>query len=312
MQEYLKWILASLAVLIAAVAVYPFLVRDSETLVLDDVARASMPNESFAKLSDGYTHYQCGGPKDGPTVVLIHGAATPLFIWDYQFGALAQAGFHVLRYDLFGRGLSDRPSAYTADLYDRQLLELLDSQGITTPVDLAGLSLGGVVTIQFIDRHPERVRKFALFGVGFFKGYPLSMRILSLPVIGEWLIKGFGERAMKSNVSSLMSNPEKAREYMQKMSQQMRYKGFKKALLAILRDNSLGDLRPAYERVGKSGKPGILFMGTEDHLASFAQHTQLQAVIPSLEFHAVEGAGHDAVFEAPEAVNPPLIEFLKR
>jgi pimeloyl-ACP methyl ester carboxylesterase len=138
------------------------------------------------------------------------------------------------------------------------------------------------------------------------------MRILSLPLIGEWRMKGFGERAIKSNGSSLMRNPEKAREYMQKMSQQMRYKGFKRAILAILRDNSLCDLRPVFERVGKSGKPGILFMGTDDRLASFAEHTQVQAAIPSLEFQAVEGAGHDCIYEAPEAVNPLLIEFLKR
>jgi pimeloyl-ACP methyl ester carboxylesterase len=44
---------------------------------------------------------------------------------------------------------------YTADLYERQLLELLDSQGIKTPVDLAGLSLGGAVAIRFVDRHPN-------------------------------------------------------------------------------------------------------------------------------------------------------------
>jgi hypothetical protein len=44
MRKFLKWIVAVLAVLIAAVAVYPFFVRDSETLELDDAARASMPN----------------------------------------------------------------------------------------------------------------------------------------------------------------------------------------------------------------------------------------------------------------------------
>jgi hypothetical protein len=58
MRKYLKWMSVVLLVLIAIVAVYPFLLRDSETLELDDAARASMPNESFVKLSDGYTHYQ--------------------------------------------------------------------------------------------------------------------------------------------------------------------------------------------------------------------------------------------------------------
>jgi pimeloyl-ACP methyl ester carboxylesterase len=312
MRKYLKWVLIGIVVLLVIVAVYPFVVGDMETIELNDAVRASMPDQSFVKLSDGYTHYEWAGPENGQPVVLVHGAGTPMFIWDYQFSALADAGFHVLRYDLFGRGLSDRPSVYNADLYDRQLLELLDSQGIKTPVDLAGISLGGTVTIQFIDRHPERVRKFALFGVEILKGYPLSIRIFSYPLIGEWLIKGFGDRMILSNISRLIRNPEKAQEYRQKMSQQMRYKGFKRAILAILRDNSLGDMKPVYERVGRSGKPGILFMGTNDSLVPFSPHTQVQAAIPSIEFHAVEGAGHDMIFEMPEAVNPLLIEFLKR
>ncbi len=309
--KYLKWIMAVLAVLIIAIAVYPFFVRDTETIVLDDAARASMPNESFVKLSDGYTHYQWGGPKDGPTVVLVHGAGAPYFMWEYQFGALVQAGFHVLRYDLFGRGLSDRPSVYTADLYDRQLLELLDSQGIKAPVDLAGISMGGAITVRFIDRHPERVRKFALFGVGSSGHLPLYMRILSLPLVGEWVMKGFLEKAIKSNSQSVMRDPDKSREYMQKILQQMQYKGTRRALLETLRDG-FGGLMPLYERVGKSGKPGILFSGTEDLLVPFAEHAQVQAAIPSIEFHAVQGAGHDSIFEAPDAVNPLLIEFLKR
>jgi pimeloyl-ACP methyl ester carboxylesterase len=42
--------------------------------------------------------------------------------------ALANAGYRVLRYDQYGRGLSDRPNIeYTADVYDRQLGELLDA-----------------------------------------------------------------------------------------------------------------------------------------------------------------------------------------
>jgi pimeloyl-ACP methyl ester carboxylesterase len=183
MRKYLKWITVVFPVLLVVVVVYPFVIGDMETLVLDDATRASMPDKSFVRLSDGYTHYEWGGPENGPTVVLIHGAGTPLFVWDYQFDALAEAGFHVLRYDLFGRGLSDRPRVYTADLFDRQLLELLDSQNTKTPADVVGLSMGGAITIRFIDRHPERVRRFALFApAGFPAHFPLAYRIVCAAV----------------------------------------------------------------------------------------------------------------------------------
>jgi hypothetical protein len=38
----------------------------------------------------------------------------------------------------------------------------------------------------------------------------------------------------------------------------------------------------------------------------------VQAAISSIEFHTVQGAGHESVIEAPEAVNPLLIIFLKK
>jgi pimeloyl-ACP methyl ester carboxylesterase len=64
-------------------------------------------------------------------------------------------------------------------------------------------------------------------------------------------------------------------------------------------------------QLGKGGKSGILFMGTDDRHVPFAHHTLVQAAIPSIEFHAIKGGDHSMIHELPEAVNPLLIEFLK-
>jgi pimeloyl-ACP methyl ester carboxylesterase len=312
MRKYLKWVLTGIVALLVIIAVYPFIVSDMETIELNDAVRASMPNESFVKLSDGYTHYEWAGPENGQPVVLVHGAGTPMFMWDYQFKTLADAGFRVLRYDLFGRGLSDRP-VYTADLFDRQLLELLDSQNIRKPVDIVGQSAGGAITIRFIDRHPEWVRRFTLFSpAGFPTHFPLINRIMCWPFVGEWTLRAIGNRAIVSKTAQGVENPDRIPEYMQKFPEQMKYKGFKRSLLAMMRDGSFFDLKTAYERVGKSGKQGILFMGTKDSIIPFEHHLLIQAAIPSIEFHAIDGKGHDLVYSWPETVNPQLIEFLKR
>jgi pimeloyl-ACP methyl ester carboxylesterase len=55
--------------------------------------------------------------------VLIPGFSVPYVIWDPTFEDLVEKGFRVLRYDLFGRGYSDRPDAiYDLELFDRQLM----------------------------------------------------------------------------------------------------------------------------------------------------------------------------------------------
>lgn len=110
-----------------------------EEAPLDEAARAGSEGQ-FVTLSRGMTHYDVAGPDSGRVVVLLHGFSVPYYIWDPTSAALAEAGYRVLRYDMYGRGLSDRPDAdYTLAFYDAQLMELLDSLRIESPVDIAGV-----------------------------------------------------------------------------------------------------------------------------------------------------------------------------
>lgn len=304
-----------LTVLFAAVAVYPFLHGDMETLTLDDVSRAAMQGESFVHLSDGYTHYQCAGPENGPPVVLVHGMTAAMFIWDHQFDALAQAGFRVIRYDLYGRGYSDRPNTtYDDNLFDRQLIELLDALKFTQPVDVVGLSMGGAITVQFLDRHPERVRRFALFApAGFTMHVPWKYYVMHWPGVGEWIMKAFGDEYLGSGVTRHMQlDPAQEIEFTRKYLDPMRYKGHKRALLSTLRHTPMLTLQPVYERAGKKGRKGLLFWGTADHVVTFKNSELVKAAMPDIEFHAVDGCGHTLNYEKPEEVNAALIDFLKR
>ena len=95
-------------VILLALVLIPYFMLDGEDRVLNDQVRAGLEGD-FIRLSDGYTHYQWAGPEDGQVVVLLHGFSVPYFLWDYVFKDLSEAGFRVLRYDLYGRGYSDPP-----------------------------------------------------------------------------------------------------------------------------------------------------------------------------------------------------------
>ena len=130
-------------VLVEAVVIALPLALETEREDLDDEAR-SLATGSFVELTDGQVHYELAGSGDGPVVVLVHGFSVPSFIWDPTFEELLSQGFRVLRYDLFGRGFSDRPDVdYDGTLFVEQLHELLAELGIEEPVDLVGLSMGG-------------------------------------------------------------------------------------------------------------------------------------------------------------------------
>lgn len=318
MRSVLKAVSFTLVLLVLALgtaAVLPFALGDGETLQLDDAARGTLHDLrgfSFVQLSDGYTCYREEGRPDGAAVVFVHGFSGPMAVWDNTVPALARAGFRTLRYDLYGRGYSDRPRAvYSADLFDRQLSELLDRLGITDPVNLIGLSMGGAIVTHFIDRHPERVNSFSLLApAGFSVHEPLRYRVLYWPGVGEWLFQVGGKRILTAAVERM--NVPQASTYRHDLMDQMNYAGFRRALLSTFRNMPLLTLEPAYRRVGGLAKPSLLVWGTADHVLPFEHHKLVQDTIPGIEFHAIPGADHAACYETPNQVNPILYEFLKR
>jgi pimeloyl-ACP methyl ester carboxylesterase len=130
--------------------------EEPEQVLLDDATRAGAPGGASFDSPDGATHYEVAGPDTGRVVVMVHGFSVPMYIWDSTFIALGNAGYRAVRYDVYGRGYSDRPDgAYDGAMFDRQLDDLLDSLHVTGPVDLMGLSYGGFITGHYTAGHRD-------------------------------------------------------------------------------------------------------------------------------------------------------------
>ena len=163
--------------------------RDETKELNEDTRREA--TGSFVQLTDGVTHYELSNSQQGRTVVLVHGFSVPYFIYDPTFEFLTKSGFRVVRYDLFGRGFSDRPrTRYNIDLFVRQLGDLLNALRLTRPVTLVGLSTGGPITTTFTALHPERVDKLVLIDPIGARHLPISriLRVASMPIVGEAVI----------------------------------------------------------------------------------------------------------------------------
>lgn len=272
-----------------------------------------MPDESFVSLGDGFTHYQWQGPENGPKVVLIHGFSSPYFVWDKTISALAEEGFRVLRYDLYGRGLSDRPQTqYTGDLFDRQLTQLLDSQGVTGPVDLVGLSMGGAIVMNFTDRHPERVARIVLFAPAGLNKLPVVSNLLLLPGFGEWFMRAYGDIFITYAVpNQITETPSILPLFKDAYRKQLQYKGYKRAILSTFRHGPLTSIEEVYARVGQQNRRGLLLWGANDTVVPVKLHERVLQLIPWLNFHMIPGSGHCSCYQSPEEINPILVHFLK-
>jgi pimeloyl-ACP methyl ester carboxylesterase len=290
-----------------------FLYRD-ETKELNDLTRQEASG-SFIQLSSGVTHYELSNPEADQTVVLVHGFSVPYFIYDPTFEFLTQSGFRVLRYDLFGRGFSDRPQArYNIDLFVRQLGDLLNALHLAKPVTLVGLSTGGPITAVLTARSPERINKLVLIDPVGARPLPFAwiLKVAALPILGETIIGLLRSDNLDNKIASRFFDRELIGHFRSRYVVQLQYKGFRRAILSTLRNHMLDSFLDCYDRIGKMNKPVLLFWGRDDPTVPFQHSEPLRKAIPTMEFHAIEHCGHTPHYEKPEEVNPILLEFLRR
>lgn len=289
---------------------FPFL---DETKVIDQSVRETADG-SFVALSDGVTHYEIAGDEKGKPVVLVHGFSVPYFIFDPTFEFLSKNGFRVLRYDLFGRGFSDRPDLrYDIHLFVRQLKELLDALNFKN-VNLVGLSMGGPITTAFTAEYPDYVSRHILIDPAGGKPVSLSLllKVVTMPGLGELLLGLFGSASMVRGIAADLFTPELVAEFQARYKVQMQYQGFKRAILSTMRNGMLGAFTETYIRTEALKKPTLLFWGRHDRTVPFAQSEEILKALPHAEFRIIENCGHIPHYENPEEVNSILLEFLER
>ena len=89
----------------------------------------------------------------GPWVMLSHGLATDMSMWDELAEALSDR-YRVLRYDARGHGESAAPAGdYTLDMLVADAAGILDALGVEQ-THFAGLSMGGMIAIGMLINHP--------------------------------------------------------------------------------------------------------------------------------------------------------------
>ncbi len=282
-----------------------------ETKHLDDAVRAKASG-SFIQLSDGCTHYELSGPQDSKVVVLVHGFSIPYGIWDPTYQALISDGWRVLRYDLFGRGYSDRPQRpYNLSLFVRQLSDLLDALAIPR-VHLIGLSMGGAIAAAFTVRHPTRIHKLILIDPIGTQPMPLGplYRAGLFPGIGELVLGLVGTDKIIKGIASDFYDPTLVEQFKDDYRDQMQFRGFKRAILSTLRNKTLNGFPEIYGQLGKLGLPVLLLWGRNDQTIPLAQSDSIIRLVPGVEFHVIEGCGHIPHYERPEIVNPIVSQFL--
>jgi pimeloyl-ACP methyl ester carboxylesterase len=300
-----RLLLIGFVLLLVAVLALPWW-RDEERGPLDARARSAAPGR-FVNLAHGAVHVQQSGRPDAPAVLLVPGFSVPSYVWEPLDAQLAEAGFRVVRFDLYGRGWSARPDVvYDRELFAIQLRELMDALEIER-AHVVGLSMGGAIAAHFAVREPQRVDRLALIAP-FTRARDIAP--LQHPLLGEWALRAYVLPRIAAGQTSDFVHPERHPDWAARFRPQMRYDGFGRAILSTLRHVMTRDSLPDFAAVGRQSRQVLVVWGRRDSVVPFAHSQDVLAAIPQARLIEVDDAGHLPHVEHPELVGPPLIEFL--
>ena len=280
---------------------------------LNESERAKAQGE-FIDLPCGNTHYEIRG--EGELCVLVHGYAVSYFMYDLLTDELVKNGYRVLRYDLLGRGLSERIGGrYTPELFLKQLEEVVDALAGGENFNLFATSMGGPIVSAYCAKHPDRVKKliyYAPAGMDTFKP-PFYMYLSACPVIGDFIFAIWGDKVLFKNCTREIKHTDDG-PYLEKLAETLKYKGFCRCTLSSLRHTILRTKKTVryFEQAAETGVPALCLWGKDDITMPFYMSERFREVFPSAEFHALDGSGHIFIYDEIDKAMKFTLPFLEK
>lgn len=236
----------------------------------------------------------------GLPVLFLHGVGSDKSVWQPQldhFGRERRA----LAADYPGYGDSAPAEDASRDDYARAMIALLDACGIER-AHICGLSLGGVVAIAMAAMASERIASLVL--ADSFAVHPEGQAIHDRSVEAS---RKMGMRALaEARVDVLLggSPPQGLREEVIETMARIPQPSYEQGARAVW----LADQRG---RAAAIDKPTLIPCGDEDSVTPPALSHELAKLVKGSRVVIVEGAGHLANAERPEAFNALVEEHLR-
>ena len=258
---------------------------------------------NFVTLNGITLHFQQEGNRNGLPLVFINSLGTDFRIWDDVIIAFSD-DYNIVRYDKRGHGLSDAPTPpYSIRDNSKDLAELLNTLQLNQVV-LIGISVGGMIAMDYAAQYPERVKALVLCDtlpkIGTTEMWNERIRNvqeygiahIADAILARWFPPSFREQhpAEYRGYYNMLTRPPVA--------------GYTGTCMA-LRD---ADLTEAARTIQQ---PALVLCGSEDGSTPPQLVSGLTAILPNARYHEIAGAGHLPCIETPLAMTVAIQEFLK-
>lgn len=250
-----------------------------------------------------YQYYDFSEPwKQNKTpLVLIHGLGATMEIWFPQIPDFARH-FPVIAIDLPGCGKSPE---IKGELTIQSVTKAVYQQirAITPdPVNLLGISLGGIVALEYSAAYPQSVQNLILLSTPYT--FPNEIKPLLRKNIQDYqsmtmheisstrINKAFGKLASQEMINFLVENIQRT-----KHSVYLQY-----AQAPIETEFTLN-----YSKVKAKT---LIISGELDYIATPEDSKKIQKLIPGSKVAVLKDTGHALSLENPREMNREVLEFL--
>ncbi len=252
----------------------------------------SVGNASLLTLANG-TVLNVVDEGDGAPIVLMHGWTADVHFWDDLAPRLVADGWRVIRYDLRGHGRSPVRGPYDFEELSADLECLIAELQLERPV-LAGLSLGGFLSMIHAIRHPGTLRAVVLADT-WTGPVPSDAEICeTLPDVDsgpQELARWWAERR-GGGATAVERDPALSAKRDRFAS--LSAAGIRHAIEACR------DRASVHDGLGAIDVPALVIAGEDEQVFLPAMHADMAARIPHGQLMVIRGAGHHSATDAPE------------
>lgn len=245
--------------------------------------------------------YRLDGPADAPVLVLSNSLGTTFTSWQPQMPALTRH-FNVLRYNTRGHGNTPLPpSSVTLELLGRDVIDLLDREGIQQ-AHFCGVSLGGLTGLWLSRFAAHRCRRVVVANTAARIGHSAhwlqrvrhirkkGLSAIAASALSRWFgedfIRHFQPQVSEMSVALSQASPE----------------GYAACCEAL----AAADLR---EEVRRIRLPMLIVAGENDLITPVADSEWLRSHIHGAELTLLP-ASHLSNIECPQAFSERVCDFL--
>ena len=255
---------------------------------------------------DGRLSYEAAGDPSGPPLVFLHGIGGAARAWRGQLEAFS-GRYRAIAWDMPGYGGSAPLATVNIAALADALRDFLQQVGATKPI-LVGHSIGGMIVQQLLAKIPDIASAVVLAQTSPAFGKPdgdwqksfIDARLGPLDR-GETMVS-LAPTLVKELVGD---DPDAggmalARDCMASVPEAT-YRATMLALLGFDQRNALKNI----------AVPTLLLSGSKDNNAPAPMMAKMATYVPQAKYVELEGVGHLANLERPDAFNAALDQFLK-